>query len=191
MKPVRLDFRARPGAWPAWLVGRGGARAIATALLLLAIAAGFTTLIAWQSWEANTQLAAVQSELQAARRVQGRRSLPTANAKPPISAQQSLAWNQLARQLNTPWSALLDALEAATPEEVAVVSIEPDGRQGSIRLQVEAKSLDSLLAYAGALKSIERFDQVSLVKHETNDQDATKPIRLSLDIRLKARERVQ
>ena len=68
------------------------------------------------------------------------------------------------------------------------MTIEPDGRNGSIRLQVEARTLDGLLAYAGTLKAIERFEQVTLLKHETNDQDATKPLRLSLDIRLKSRE---
>jgi hypothetical protein len=51
---------------------------------------------------------------------------------------------------------------------------------------VEAKTLDSLLAYAGALKSIELFENIVLIKHETNDQDKARPLRLSLDIRLKA-----
>ena len=92
----------------------------------------------------------------------------------------------MARQLNTPWSALLDALEASLPDDVALVAIEPDAGQGSVRLQVEAKALDTLLAYARELRSIPLFADVNLVKHETNEQDGNRPMRLSLNIRLRA-----
>ena len=192
MKPVRLAFPLSSSTLPVWLVGHGTARtAAAIAASALSIAVGFAAVVTWQTWNAKNQLTALHAELQASRTAPVQRSKRSADTKPLLGPQQALAWNQLVRQLNTPWSALLDALEAATPEDVALVSIEPDGRQGSIRLQVEARTLDGLLAYAGTLKSIERFDQVTLVKHETNDQDATRPLRLSLDIRLKLKERVQ
>jgi hypothetical protein len=65
------------------------------------------------------------------------------------------------------------------------VAIEPDPQHGSIRLQVEAKTLDTLLGYAQALKATAPFQEVVLLKHETNEQDATRPVRLSVDARLK------
>jgi len=55
-----------------------------------------------------------------------------------------------------------------------------------VRLQVEAKGLDALLAYAGELRSVPLFAHVNLVKHETNEQDANRPMRLALNIRLRA-----
>lgn len=185
MKPVRLGFPSTSRVLPSWLTGRSTPTGVVLGLTALAISLGFLAATSWDAWSIKTQLAAVQAELQVVRAAQGRDNTKSLNTKPPVSAQQKLAWNQIARQLNTPWSALLDALESATPDEVAAVSIEPDGRQGSVRLQVEAKTLDILLAYAGSLKAVELFDQVSLIKHETNEQDTTKPLRLSLDIRLK------
>jgi Tfp pilus assembly protein PilN len=101
-----------------------------------------------------------------------------------LSDDQRARWSRLARQLNTPWSALLDALESSLPDGVALVSIEPDAAQGSVRLQVEAKTLDALLAYAASLNAVHPFQSVALVKHETNEQDPTRPLRLSLEAKL-------
>lgn len=188
MKAVRLRFPTARSTVPHWLLGQSSTPACAVALLTLGIALIFAGLAGWQSWEARIELVAARGELQAVQMARAQRGKPAAVTKRLLSPLQNQAWNQVARQLNTPWTALLDTLEAATPEEIALVTIEPDGRNGSIRLQVEAKTLDGLLAYAGTLKAIERFEQVTLLKHETNDQDATKPLRLSLDIRLKSRE---
>jgi hypothetical protein len=167
-------------------MGNGRRRGTVLALALLVLGCAATAVLGWQSWLNQSQLAAARTALEAARVARGQVRLPVAGAKPLLTAQQRTAWNQIARQLNTPWSSLLDALETATPENIGLVSIEPDGAQGSVRVQVEAKTLDSLLAYAGALKSIELFENIVLIKHETNDQDSTRPLRLSLDIRLKA-----
>ena len=104
-----------------------------------------------------------------------------------LTVQQTRDWNQIARQLDTPWPAILDALESSTPETVALVAIEPDPLHGSVRLQVEAKTLDALLGYAQSLKTTAPFQEVVLLKHETNEQDATRPMRLSLDARLEPR----
>jgi hypothetical protein len=183
MKPVRLEFVLSGGAWHRWLTGhRGqGTHAFVLGLLLLSLSAlGF---VGWQSWETRRQLAATQDALQAAQTAKGQRRPLGVDVKPTLAPAQRTAWNRIARQLNTPWSALLDALESGTPENIALVSIEPDAAQGTVRVQAEGKTLDSLLAYAGALKAIDRFESVALIKHETNDQDSTRPLRLSLDIR--------
>lgn len=187
MKPVRLDFAASPDSMQGWLMGHGRQRHDLLALLLLVLALAAIAILVWQIWHNQSQIAQTQTALQAVLVEKGQVPLARESAKPLLSAQQRTAWVQIARHLNTPWSSLLDGLESATPENIGLVSVEPDAARASVRLQVEAKTLDSLLAYAGALRSFDLFENVVLIKHETNDQDPTRPLRLSLDIRLQAR----
>ena len=184
MRPVRLLFAGR-GTLGTWLLGHASRASALAALCLLAGLASLAT-VAWQTWEARQQIRSVHDALIALRVQRGQiaRQTPPGD-RPVLTVRQSRDWNQLARLLNTPWPAILDALEATTPDDVALVAIEPDPQQGSVRLQVEAKTLDTLLGYAQSLKAGGPFQDVVLQKHETNEQDATRPMRLSLDARLR------
>lgn len=187
MKPVHLIFAGKPAA-ATWLVGHAP-RVPALAALLLLGAIGCLAAVLWQAWETQRQIRTVQDAAAGLRlqKVQAARQTGSAE-KQMLTVQQSRDWNQIARQLNTPWPAILDALESSTPEAVALVAIEPDPLHGSVRLQVEAKTLDALLGYAQTLNATAPFQEVVLLKHETNEQDATRPMRLSLDARLKPRK---
>lgn len=184
MKPVRLHFARQDTshASPAGHVPR----AARLAITMLVMALGALGAVTWESWQTEAKLTAARQALQAEQRPKPSPIAAPASALTTLTSAQRTAWAQIARQLNTPWSALLDALEASLPDDVALVAIEPDASQGSVRLQVEAKSLDPLLAYAGQLRLIPLFDDVNLVKHETNEQDSNRPLRLSLNIRLRA-----
>jgi len=187
MMPVRLIF---PGKLtPATLLMGHAPRApVLAALLLLACLASLAA-VAWQTWETRQKIRSAQNAAVALRLQKGQAARQMAPAgKQVLTVQQSRDWNQITRQLNTPWPAILDALETTTPETVALVAIEPDPQHGSVRLQVEAKTLDTLLGYAETLKAAPPFQEVVLLKHETNEQDATRPMRLSLDARLKSRK---
>ena len=102
------------------------------------------------------------------------------------AAQRLRAWNTVARQLNTPWSTLLDTLESVTPADVALVSVEPDAAQAAVRLQAEARSLQALLAYEQSLRAAPLFREVALIRHETNESDPVRPVRLHLVLRMQA-----
>lgn len=183
MKAVRLQFETRSPGLGERLVGVRGSVAGWCGVAVFAAAIASIAATAWQLASTRQEAAAVQAELQAL----GRRQ-PVAVAVPVkavLGAEERRAWNQVVRQLNTPWTALLGTLEAATPENVALVSIEPDARQSSVRLQAEAKSLDVLLAYAQALKGSGPIGEVTPLKHETNEQDANRPVRLTLNLRLR------
>ena len=188
MTPVRLRFAEAPAGLQRRLAGHAPGRAAALGLLLLAAALGCCAAVAWQTWHAEAELALAREALQALQLRKYRRPVQGAEpAKARLTAQQLQAGSEAVRQLNTPWAALLDALEATLPDGIALVSIEPDAARGSLRLQAEAKSLDDLLAYARALDSHALFVGVELAKHETNDQDRNRPLRLSVDIRMKDR----
>jgi Tfp pilus assembly protein PilN len=185
MRPIRLEFPPAAGAGVLRPTGNRSRRGSAIGLAVLFLGAIAIVATAWQLWADNMVLATARVELAAARAANGQTQAATKPTGPSLSAQQRARWTQLERQLDTPWSSLLDALEATLPDDVSLVSIEPDGAQGNVRVQAEAKSLDTLLAYASALRANDLFAGVTLIKHETNDQDATRPLRLSVDIRLK------
>jgi len=190
MKPVRLQFESPAATLRQQLLGHVPSRSAAIAALVLIAALAWGATVAWRALKADEEIAQTRASLAALQRQKGQRVDRAAElAKPQVTAQQRQAWSQVARQLNTPWASLLDTLEAGTPDNIALVSIEPDARVGSVRLQVEAKSLDTLLAYAKELGALPLFESVSLIKHETNEQDSNKPMRLSLDLRLKAATR--
>ena len=101
------------------------------------------------------------------------------------------ALNGVIQQLNVPWHDIFEQLEASTSSEIALLSIEPDGQSGKIRLQAEAKSLDPLLRYASTLQQNGIFGRLSYSKHETNDQDPNRPVRLSFELELSAPKRFE
>jgi Tfp pilus assembly protein PilN len=188
MKAVQLSFAREGGGLGAWLYGHGPMFRwrlwAGAALLAMGIAA--LCVLGWAVWETQQEARSVSNAVHALRAQQGNaaRAAAEESGKQVLSDDQRARWSRLARQLNTPWSALLDALESSLPDGVALVSIEPDAAQGSVRLQVEAKTLDALLAYAASLNATQPFQSVALVKHETNEQDPTRPLRLSLEAKL-------
>jgi hypothetical protein len=182
MRPVHLVFPAdspsgmrffghtSPRRWPASVA--------------LFIAAALLTTLVWAALELQREAHAASIETLALHMRVAPHS-PASAAKPALTVQQAQDWNLITRQLNIPWATLLDALEASMPEDVAVVAVEPDPARASVRLQVEAKALDILLAYAQSLKAAGPFEEALLFKHETNDQDATRPVRLTIEARLR------
>jgi hypothetical protein len=103
-----------------------------------------------------------------------------------LSQEHRAAVNAVVDQLNISWHQVFEQLEDATPDNIALLSIEPDGKNSVIKFQAEAKSLDSLLLYASSLENRGLFGQLNYSKHETFEQDPNKPIRLSFELGLLA-----
>jgi len=83
-------------------------------------------------------------------------------------------------ELNLPWKELFEAIESYSKDDVAVLAIEPDAQKGLVRINAEAKSLDSLLAYLAYLQKIPLFKDVELVNHQVQEQDPQQPVRFML-----------
>ena len=103
-----------------------------------------------------------------------------------LSPLQVRGYNSVIRQLNVPWKNLFEDLEAMTPVDVALISIEPDGSRSTVKLVAEAKSLTTLLSYSTQLQNNGIFGRITYSKHETNEQDTNKPIRLSFELELRS-----
>lgn len=163
-------------------------RAIAVLLLVSSMA-----LVMGLAWRVQIQVTTTESlRLKASDMQAEMASLTQAPATPTASGRQRAAGLQDSARLalavdllNTPWLDILQALEQHTPDDVAVLAIEPGGR-GNIRIQAESPKLDRLLAHATDLQDTGPFGKLSLRRHETNEKDSNQPARLSFELHLAA-----
>lgn len=102
-----------------------------------------------------------------------------------IPQNQALAINAIIQQLNLPWSDVFDAVEAATPSNIALIAIEPDARKHSFRGEAESLNSDDMIAYIEKLKKQPLFLNVNLIRHEVNEQDPYKPLRFQFEAQWK------
>jgi Tfp pilus assembly protein PilN len=174
MKKVRIDF-APPSlarelfrtSRPAWAVA-----------LMLAVAGAALAFAHAGLQRHQRELAQLQSQS----RVRAQAPAPSAVAvRTPVPEAQASAVNAAVLQLNLPWRALHDAVQAGTPANIALLSLEPDARKNRVRITAEAKSSDDMIAYVEQLQKGEWFSAVSLARHEINEQDPNRPIRFQLD----------
>ena len=100
----------------------------------------------------------------------------------PIPEMQASAVNAAVLQLNLPWREVREAIETATPPEVALLALEPDPKTRTLRITAEAKSSDAMLTYIEQLKQQPFFISAELSKHEINELDPNKPLRFQLDV---------
>jgi Tfp pilus assembly protein PilN len=174
MKKVRIDF-APPGLVRSVLRTPRGAWAMLWMVFVLAIVLAAL----------NIKLGQRESEigqLLAQSRVRTQAQAPVSVAvRPPIPEAQAAAVNAAVLQLNLPWRALHDAVQAGTPATIALLALEPDARKSQLRITAEAKTSDDMIAYVEQLKKSEWFSGVLLSRHEINEQDPNRPIRFQLD----------
>lgn len=175
MKPLPQFEGPGEASWRGWWIGRQSMLGpLGLVALLLACVAAAATL--WQLAATRQAIARLVPAAVAA--------APVAAPHPVLTREQMRAWNVVARQLNMPWARMLDTLEQATPDDVALVAIEPESRDGTVRLLAEAVALEPLLAYAQALRGTGVFAEAALVKHEIQEQDPQRPVRITLLLRL-------
>ncbi len=179
MKRINIDFgRARPRP---------------SALTLGLLAAGFLvcTVGVWRYAEAGAAIEQLDSALNTARDNLAAKhpAIDATAALPPMSDQQLLTINQAITQLNLPWQALFKVFEAAKPKTIAILSLEPNGKKQSVKVQAEAKTPDDMIGFIETLKQQPLFADVLLQKHEINEQDPNRPYRFILEARWRDRDR--
>lgn len=89
--------------------------------------------------------------------------------EPILTNAQTQVLTSLASQLNMPWNDLLVALENLPSQDIALVSIEPNGHKKQLQLTGEARNLPAMLAYVAALETMPMLAHVILQKHQINE----------------------
>lgn len=77
--------------------------------------------------------------------------------------------NEILRQDTFQWSVLLDRLEQTLVEGVALESVGPEPRDGSVKLVGRALKIENLRDYLGGLSRSEWFSQAFLLEQTTTE----------------------
>jgi len=186
MRTLQIDFAPR-GVKRMLYSARPLTAAMALAGLLLCVC-GLLTM-AWLGQPA-TDGGAAETPMVVAK------PLPTdgpkvAAQKVSVSAEQAEAINATIRRLNLPWSALLDAMEKATPASVALISLEPDAKRNVVKGVAETRTPEQMASYIGRLKQQPFFGHVVLTHHEAASDEVRpnakggepiKPLRFEFEV---------
>lgn len=143
--------------------------------------------LAWQAaeWQMQHQRLTERRESVARQLAQLEPRKPVAKVSVmPLSAHVVTRYNLAVRLLNTPWSDVFDGLERQAQADIGLTLLEPDIEQGKLRVQAEAKHIDTLIIYAQRLAADSAFGSLTLTQHETNEQDVNRPARLSFDVQV-------
>jgi Tfp pilus assembly protein PilN len=177
MKPLRISFA---NTWSQRLLGRGSRweRNSFVVALLIALAA-----LVWVAWERHV-LGLEQARLKTALdQAQAPSTRPVPRPSQPATPAEALRqMDAVTARLNVPWSDVLDAIERSTTQKVALLTLEPDARTGSVSLTTEARSLDDLLNYAEALGQDAAVASVRMGQHDLREQEPGQPVRMTLSI---------
>lgn len=88
--------------------------------------------------------------------------------------------NDVLRRITLPWDELFGAVEAAAPNDVALLAMEPDSDSQALKIAGEAKDVPAMLDYIRNLESRAMFRTVTLQSHQIQHQDPQRPIRFSI-----------
>ena len=160
MEALKLDFRRARGT-PRWI-----------APALLAIALGFSGDVAFSFFKVNREMKKNETALA---RLDPRTFKPAPSASPEEIA---VARDTVAR-LSLPWDKLFAALEAAASDQVALLSIDPDPKSGTVTISGDSKDYLAALTYVLNLSREDALSGVQLARHEQRN-DPTKTVAFSV-----------
>lgn len=176
MRSLPLDFAPRSMRRELYRV-RPFARAVMLAGLLLCALAALHVERRLMRLDALDREA---QQLEARAQRSARASMTTRAA--PIDPKQGAAVNAAVARLNLPWEALLDAIEAATPSQIALLSITPEPGRALIRIEAECSGSKDMIDYLTSLEHQPLFGPVTLVRHELTKDGTDAMLRFDVDV---------
>ena len=84
--------------------------------------------------------------------------------------------SRIGRELRLPWDLLLEEIEDAVDDSVALLSLEPDAHKRQLRLSGEAKTLADALAFVARLEETESLRRPHLATQESKLSDGVRVI---------------
>ena len=159
MQRIELDFirRAPRSRW----AGR----------VLLAVALGVAGDMAFTFAQLQT---VVKSNEALVARAQPRKAVQT------ISNEELALARDTVERLGLPWTKLFAALESAANDQVALLAIEPDTKNGTVKITGDSKDYLAALGYVLNLSQADALSNVQLVRHEVKQNDPQRPVAFSI-----------
>lgn len=172
MKPARLDLDhyapPRRSRWPGYL------------LLALAILAAAEVT----QRHRTAQLAAERHEA-----TQGMLNVqrPPAKTIPRNRLDEQVKNAEtVVRQLTLPWARLIGTIEAAGSQDVAILQLQPDAQQRTLRITAEARNQAAMVDYLRRLADVQGFAYVHLLSHQVQQDDPQRPIQFAAQASFRA-----
>lgn len=172
MRTTHLSLEFAPGAKRS---ARVASAVLVTAVLALVVCALQLGQLLAESRRQADHLAALQARREALRPGAPRTAPPA-----PADAARARVVRQVASHLMTPWADLLESLETAPNQAVALLSVEPSVDKQSLRLTAESRDAQDMLAYLAALQRDPRMSAVVLVSHQVQLQAPGTPVRFQI-----------
>jgi len=175
LRPLRLDFH--PAA------GRARLR---LAWCAFATAAALAALLAERGAGLRDEVDGLRDRSEAL----AEHARPNVPGEAPPSAEQLRqigAANQVIDALAVPWGELFQALDAAPPRGLGLLSMAPNAKDHSVRLAGEARSVPELLAFADRLSALAPLGQVHLLGYETVQREGVAVISFTMAATWQAR----
>lgn len=89
-------------------------------------------------------------------------------------------------QLVMPWEDILGAVESAANIDVAVLSLQQEPAQNSLKLTAEARDATAMLEYVRRLGEADRIESAVIENHRIDLQQPERPVRFSVSARYSA-----
>lgn len=162
-KALQLDF----------VVPRRRSRLAGFVVLLISLGVAGGVIVKYSETRQRLhQLDAVEALLGGARPA---RAIPRERLEAEMKSAQAAV-----RQLTLPWAQLIDSLERAATQEVAVLHIQPDAQNRVLRVSAEARREGPMLEYLRRLEGTGSFAEVHLISHQVREEEAGRPIQFSV-----------
>lgn len=170
--PLSIDFNSRPQR----------ARPVNIAAVLLAASACGAAFLDYRTTAADADDLSLQVG-KARHGVERRTDRPAVAAQDKLTPNVIAATNRAIAALNLPWREILEVFEAKTLANVALLALEPDSQKRLLRITAEAKAPEDMADFLEMLAAEPRFPEVTLTRHEINEQDPNRPIRFTMEAR--------
>lgn len=153
--PIALDF-VRPRRWPNLL-----------GWVILVLGLSMATLEVHDFLARRADLAEREQIVDRLRHQLQRESRQVVQAPAtPLRADEARPALRLAAQLGRDWPALFAALAASANEDVALLSVSPDGARGVLNLSAQADNLQAVFDFLGRLETVDGLHDVQLVSYQ-------------------------
>jgi Tfp pilus assembly protein PilN len=84
--------------------------------------------------------------------------------------------NNVLNQINLPWETLFDSIESAATEQIALLSLQPNVANQTLRISGEARNMSELLDFVEALERELVFENVHLLNYKIKQDNPHRPI---------------
>jgi hypothetical protein len=142
---------------------------------LLAVSLGVAAEMTQRYHEARVELA---TQLATQGVIKADRPAPQKIPKQRLDEQVKEVENVM-RQLTLPWGELIETVEKAGSNDIAILQLQPEAQQRVLRITAEARTQDAMVDYLKRLADARGFAYVHLLSHQVQQEDPQRPVQFA------------